>query len=245
MTKLQATFLGIFSAMCLLLACEHEPDLTPPPDTGGPGGPGGGGSGGPPPVTPPKPCDPDTVYFQTEILPIFVSNCAIPGCHDRSTAQDDVILTDYSSILMEIVPGDLEASEIYERITDDDPDDLMPRNPQTMLGESLPVDQIDLIRTWILQGAQDNSCDSCDSTDFSFNTAVMPIITNNCATSISCHGAGSVNDYTTYAGIKAKVDNGTFELRVLRNLNMPPAAPLPECERVILQKWLDDGAPDN
>jgi len=243
MNKLIVVCLGVF---CLLAwSCEHEPDLTPP-DNGGSGNPGGPGGGpGPNPAPEPKPCDPDSVYFETQILPIFVSNCAIPGCHDRTTAQDDVILTDYANILMEIVPGNLDESEIYERITDEDEDDLMPRNPQTMLGESLPSEQINLIRTWILQGAQDNSCDTCDSTDFSFNTAVMPIITANCATSISCHGAGSVNDYTSYVGVKAKVDNGTFELRVLRNLNMPPAAPLPECDRIILQKWLDDGALDN
>ena len=114
------------------LLVSMKPDLTPPPDTGGPAGPGGGnpGGGGPNPPPPSKPCDPDTVYFQTQILPIFVSNCAIPGCHDRTTAQDDVILTDYANILMEIDPGDPESSDVYERLTDDDPEDLMPRNPQ-------------------------------------------------------------------------------------------------------------------
>lgn len=222
--------------------CEHEPDLTPV--DGGGGNPGGGGG----PVIPPpdpKACDPDTVYFQTQILPIFVSNCAIAGCHDRASAQKDVILTDYSSILMEVNPGDLDGSDIYDVLTEDSPDKLMPRNPDTMLGESLSQEQIDLIGTWILQGALNNTCDTCDSTDFTFSGKVKFIIESNCATSVSCHGAGSVNDYTTYAGLKAKVDNGTFELRVLRNLNMPPAAPLPECERIILSKWLENGAPND
>ena len=235
--------IGSMVFLALVLGCEHEPDLTPI-DTGGNSG-GGNSGGGTNPGPDPKPCDPDSVYFETQILPIFVSNCAIPGCHDRATAEVGVILTDYTNVMEEVTPFDLEASDVYERLIDEDPEDLMPRNPNTMLGEALDQEQIDLIAEWILQGAPNNTCDTCDSTDFTYSGKVSLIIEANCATSISCHGAGSVNDYTTYEGLKDKVDNGTFELRVLRNLNMPPAAPLPECDRIILQKWLDSGAPNN
>ena len=229
-------------------SCEHEPvaptEIIILPDTTGNPNPNPGPIVNPGPAL--KPCDPDTVYFRTQILPIFISNCAISGCHDRASAQEGVILTDYINITKEIVPFDLEFSEAYEKITEDRPERLMPRDPLTNLGFSLPQEQIGLIASWIKQGAIDNTCDDCDSTVFTYADRVEPLITQNCATSVSCHGSGSGNgDYTSYGGLKAKVDIGAFELRVLRNLNMPPAAPLPECDRIILQKWLDDGALNN
>ena len=36
MNRVRILWLCIFSVWFLVLACEHEPDLTPPPDTGGP-----------------------------------------------------------------------------------------------------------------------------------------------------------------------------------------------------------------
>ena len=32
-------------------------------------------------------CSPDSIYFENDILPILISNCAIPGCHDASSAS--------------------------------------------------------------------------------------------------------------------------------------------------------------
>src|SRR6185369_2683308 len=44
-------------------------------------------------------CDPDTVYFANDILPLFISNCAKSGCHDAASHQEGIILDTYSHII--------------------------------------------------------------------------------------------------------------------------------------------------
>ena len=108
-------FMGLFH-----LGCEHDPviDLVDLPtfdtnnviiDTTG--------AGGEPMV---DICDPDSIYFENDILPILISNCAIPGCHDASSAEDDVILTDYFYVIEtgDVEPFDLDGSDLYEVITE-------------------------------------------------------------------------------------------------------------------------------
>lgn len=74
---------------------------------------------------------------------------------------------------------------------------------------------------------------------------IQPIIVAHCNNS-SCHAPGGSGNgiFDSYAGVKAKVDNGSFEARVLDIRDMP-GYPLPACEYVILQAWLDAGAPEN
>lgn len=85
----------------------------------------------------------------------------------------------------------------------------------------------------------------CDSLNVTYSVTVAPIINANCAIS-GCHASGSsFGDYTNYAGVKAKVDNGTFKERVIVQKNMPPSGPLPQTELDKLQCWLDKGAPNN
>ena len=64
----------------------------------------------------------------------------------------------------------------------------------------------------------------------------------------SCHNTTTyIGDYSTYAGVKAKVDDGTFKLRVLDLKVMPPATrpPLTEEDLAKIKCWLADGAPNN
>ncbi len=80
----------------------------------------------------------------------------------------------------------------------------------------------------------------------SFMREVNPIIKNNCATA-GCHeprGFGNGN-FETYAGIKAKVDNGSLERRAITDKTMPAAGPLPQRQLDILKAWIDQGAPNN
>ena len=87
---------------------------------------------------------------------------------------------------------------------------------------------------------------TCDVTNVTYSTDIVPIINTTCATS-GCHVAGGSGpgDFTTYAGLKAKVDNGSFVNRVLVQKNMPPSGPLSDCNEAKLQKWIDDGALNN
>lgn len=85
---------------------------------------------------------------------------------------------------------------------------------------------------------------TCDTTNVSFTADIQPIINANC---VSCHTAGgsAPGDFTTYVGIKSKVDNGSFNNRVLVQKNMPPSGPLSTCEQTKIQKWIDNGALNN
>ena len=122
----------------------------------------------------------------------------------------------------------------------------MPLNPVTGEGFRLPADQIALIVKWINQGAPDNFCEACDTSNYSFSGRIAAIFSTSCATSIGCHSSGSVNGpFTSYAEIKPFIDNGSIRDRVAVKRDMPVAAPLPSCDIEVLVKWIEDGAPNN
>ncbi len=226
-------------AMLLLassVACKHEPDdfipnTDPDPD--------------PDPVVL---CDPDTVYFQNDILPLLIQSCGVIGCHDPGTAQDGVVLTDYASVINtgDVRPGRPDNSEIYEKITDDDEDDRMPPPPY----DRLKPDQIAMIRTWIMQGAQNNACEEeCDDQLGSFSGEVWPTIQKHC---LSCHSGSSPQggiSLSNYGQIAAMANSG----RLLGAIswqsgftNMPlNGNKLSECEITQIENWILDGTPDN
>ncbi len=189
-------------------------------------------------------CDPDTVYFQNTILPLVVSSCGTTGCHDKASARDGVILTDYSSIMTtgKIKPGDPNDSEFFESLTDDE--DVMPPPPN----ESFNNGQIQLIKDWILQGAKNNQCnDGCDTTNVTFTATIWPMMQNYCT---GCHSAGSpgggiaitgYGDLVTLAGDGSLMGSVRYESAYS---NMPTNQPLSECNINLLQKWIDDGFPE-
>ena len=186
-------------------------------------------------------CDEDSVYFNSQILPLFIANCAISGCHDEASAKEGVILTDYNTIMNKIKPGDPNDSEYYTILLKTELDALMPRKPDTETGFSLPQDQLDLIKDWINQGAKDNYCDECDTTQFTFSGQINYIIERSCATSSGCHGAGTTNsEFTSYNEISQRA--AAIEQRAIIYKNMPPASPLSDCEMLLLKKWIDGGA---
>lgn len=84
---------------------------------------------------------------------------------------------------------------------------------------------------------QNTAPSACDTIKFS--THIQTIINNyNCK---NCH-----SDYTTYAGTKLKVDDGTFKNRFLVLKNMPQGGPqISAADLATVQCWLDKGAPNN
>lgn len=227
-------FLSIFA----LLSCKHSPLID---DQTGPGT---------DPVVDSTDCDPNIVYFENEVLPIFSSNCAIPGCHDALTAQDGVMLENYLSIMS---TGDVEQnnpfdSEVYEVIIETDPSDLM---PPPSSGLSLSAEEISTIYDWIDQGALNNSCAdlSCDSTNVTFQQVILPIINTHCA---GCHGGSNPQggiSLSSYANIKAKVDDGGLGGSINHQAGFV-AMPynqnqLSTCKIAQINKWINDGAPNN
>jgi hypothetical protein len=231
------------AAIATIISCRHEP-LDTQTGTGNTGG-GNGNPGNGPTVT----CSPDTAYFQQQVLPIFISNCALSGCHNAASRQDGVQLTDYNSIMNtgDVKPFNPGDSEIWEKITENDPSDRMPPPPRNPLTQA----QKDIIRKWIMQGAKNNSCvaSACDTTTVKFSTTILGIMNTKC---VGCHSGtppqGGIN-FTTHAGVKAKVDDG----RLWGAINhLPGYSPMPkggqklsDCEIKQFKKWIDAGAPNN
>ena len=211
-----------------LVSCKHEP----PPDLDG---------------TWAENCNPDTVYFGNTVLPLLVSNCGMSGCHDEASHKDGIIVTDYYSLMnSDIIDiGNANNSDLIEAITENDPDDIMPPPPSA----PLTTEQINAIRTWINQGAKFNNCVGCDTLNYTFNAYILPIIQTNCS---GCHSGGSPDAnlvLTNYAEILSIANDGSL----IHSLNgtggysiMPKnTSGLQSCKITQIQKWINDGAPNN
>lgn len=190
-------------------------------------------------------CDPDTVYFSNDILPLVVSSCGMTGCHDAGSHRDGVILTDYASILRTggIKPGDPNDSEFLETLSDNG-EDRMPPAPY----DPLNADQILMIREWIAQGAQNNACSSgCDTSNVSFSVQIWPMMETYCT---GCHKAGTAlggiviagyDDMVALANAGSLMGSVTYDPEFSA---MPPSEQLSECNINLLQKWIDDEFPE-
>lgn len=105
-----------------------------------------------------------TVSYNVDLVPILANRgCLSSACHGGSFLQSEYDLRTYDGIfgpgdqavafdLCNIVPGDPDASYLIEKL-----------NPNPRFGAQMPEnrtpltsDEIEMIRTWIAEGAQDN-----------------------------------------------------------------------------------------
>lgn len=94
------------------------------------------------------------ICFEKEVLPIFKKNCAIPQCHDTETKQSGFVLNSHMNIVMKgIHPGKPEKSIIYRVLTEETTKPMPPKP-----NKSLKKEEIELIQSWILQGAKKEKC---------------------------------------------------------------------------------------
>lgn len=98
----------------------------------------------------------DQIKFNRDIRPIFASHCV--ACHGGvkqasglSFVYEKSVLSGGDSGQPAVVPGDLEASYLFERITDPDPESRMPPADH---GPPLSADEVERLRQWILSGAK-------------------------------------------------------------------------------------------
>jgi len=199
--------------------------------------------------------NPDTLCFVQDILPIFLSACATTGCHDAITHIEDYNLSSYTTIMSNpegIVPYYPGSSKIYEVVTENESDDRMPPPPRA----ALTSDQIENLRTWILEGALNSDCPqtTCDTVSaISFSNQVFPIVENNC---LSCHsstpanGGVLLNSYENVREAAITERNGTsLIIGAIRNLNgfspMPPGNPMSTCSIRIIELWIEQGTQNN
>ncbi len=186
-----------------------------------------------------------SLCFDRDILPIFLSQCATSGCHDKAEHEKGYILDSYENIVKKgIAPGNPIGSRIYESI--------LGYTEERMPAEAPPLSdaQISLIERWIRAGAikDDNCANTCDSNNFTFASGVKPIIEQYC---VSCHGSSnpqgniSLNNYIL---VKAAILNQNL-LKCINYESGYPAMPqgiqLTSCEVRQIEKWVAAGMPDN
>jgi len=97
------------------------------------------------------------VDFDREIRPILSEHCY--ACHgpDEKARKAELRLDRKEDVFRDrsgyavIVPAQVEESELIERITSDDPDEMM---PPPKVKKPLSGKQIDLLRRWVAEGAK-------------------------------------------------------------------------------------------
>jgi hypothetical protein len=187
------------------------------------------------------------ICFETEILPIFVSNCAMAsGCHNSTDKEDGYDLTRYSGIMTGISTYNSSGSKHIKYIKKTD-SDRIPEPPYDLV----PTASIALIEAWINKGAPntiDCTVTACDTlANISLATTMQSIINTNC---LGCHGSGSGGDYnySTYAG-KGSIDDGSFMGFILHQspyVAMPlNSGQLSTCDIQNIQTWINEGAANN
>lgn len=253
MRKLLALLAGTYLILhlaTLSTSCKHEPlleDVNPVDTTGNPQDTTTNPNDT---TTQGTPCDPDKIYFHQEVLPILISNCALSGCHNAASAEDGVILNSYENVMAtgDVEPFNLNDSEIYEVLVEDDPDKRMPLNKPP-----LDQDKIQIIAKWILQGAKNLNCDpgagGCNTDNISYSQTIAPVINTHCK---GCHSgntpSGGIN-LATHQGVKTVALNG----KLYGAISWAPGSPkmpqggnkLPDCTIAQFKSWIDAGAPQN
>jgi WD40 repeat protein len=106
---------------------------------------------------PSKPAEPAAVSYYREVRPIFAQHCQ--GCHQPAKAGGGFVMTSHAALLQKgekdqpgIVPGKPEESFILDQVTPKNGKAAMPKGKEPLTGR-----EINLIRTWIVQGAKDDT----------------------------------------------------------------------------------------
>lgn len=96
----------------------------------------------------PQDSDADRIDFVTDIKPIFENHCL--RCHGPEE-EEAFRIDDRDATMDYIEPGDPDESDLMYHLTTDDEEDMMPPPDE---GGPLDDADIQLIRTWIEQGAE-------------------------------------------------------------------------------------------
>lgn len=94
------------------------------------------------------------VSYGAHVQPLFNQTCTFAGCHDDGAPSNRVKLTTYGHTRYDfdgvVIPGEPENSRLVQRI-------------EGRIGQRMPLNlsplnqnQIDGIRTWIVEGARNN-----------------------------------------------------------------------------------------
>ncbi len=186
---------------------------------------------------PPKPGN-DSVCFNTQVLPLFVANCAMSGCHDAIAHKDGYNFTTYHGIRSGVVPFQQDAGKVMKALKETDQDKMMPPAGQ------LPSSQIALIQKWITQGALERNCENaCDTILVKYTSHIAPLIQTYCQ---GCHNSQAplLMSYTDVRTATQAPGKLICAINHAGCLNMPQGgAKLNSCDIRKFEKWLAGGCP--
>lgn len=214
----------------------------------------------------------DEVCFERDVLPVFLNNCALSGCHNSESAKHGFIFDSYANITTSnkgraIVPYNLKKSKVYKKITEDTESDRMPPLPNPPLTSA----EISIISKWILAGAPDSKCrdkgklnesigkskdsliisdkeeGNCDTLNLTYKD-IQPLIEKYC---FKCHSGNAPSDLfnlETYSQVREKGDEGKLygSINHLPGFkSMPRKAPkLEGCDLSRFNSWINRGMPE-
>ena len=145
--------------------------------------------------------------YNRDVRPVLARACL--ACHGPSegTRQADLRLDTDAFIDRVVVPGDAEASPLFQRLTTGD---QVAKMPPVSSGRSLTDEQIDLVRRWIDGGAAYGGelaladAPALPERVVDFAREVRPILSQNCFT---CHGP---DEQGRQRGLRLDVAEGPF-----------------------------------
>jgi hypothetical protein len=182
----------------------------------------------------------DQVCFNTQILPLIVSNCSTSGCHDSKSRADGYELTSYKTITSKGINTSKPLTSKLYQVMMDTGEDRMP------LSAPLSKAQTDLFLKWIQQGAKETICNvSVDTANVTFSKSVKPMLETYC---VGCHKVGAASGSVVldnYTSVKVYVDNQRLFGSMTSQQGyspMPPTGKLTDCELLVVQKWILKGA---
>ncbi len=183
--------------------------------------------------------------FSRDILPVLVSRCATPGCHDAITHREGYVFSSYSTTMTTVTPGDPADSKIYEVIKFETGDSKMP--PLNM--PQLTAAEIDSIAAWISYGAPDQFCgEACDTVSpITYSGTIWPVMQMSC---FGCHSGASPSggvSLANYANVAASAANGSLlnSLKGIGVTKMPPGGSFSDCRIRQFEIWINNGYSNN
>ncbi len=232
---------GSLLGLSFFSSCHTDPILVSVP--GGSGSDPGNGNGSDPGND--TACQDGTISFQYEVLPLLVSSCATSGCHNAASHKDGVILDSYENVMEEVKPNKPPSKSKLYQVLVRSGRERMPPPP----ADPFTQEQIDLIATWIEQGALNTACSpACDANNHSFQADILPIIQQSC---VGCHSGSQASGSVwleTYNDIYPYAINGKLLGTVKHQAGysaMPPGIQLDDCRIAQIENWINNGAPND
>lgn len=209
------------------------------------------------------------ICFERDVLPVFLENCALSGCHNAESAKHGFVFDSYENIMTgnkgrAIIPYNLKKSKVYKKITEDTRENMMPPPPN----QPLTGAEISNINKWIMSGALNSKCDDtgkinefrsmntdtiikseitesgCDTLYITYKD-IQPVLEKNCYKCHSGNAPSELFNLETYSQVKEMGEAGKL-YGAINHLpgfkSMPRKAPkLPECDLTKLNVWITNG----